>query len=517
MQLPALLALLAVAAAWTGTASWPLTGTLIALALAVLLLFPKPASRPCFSPRARWLVPVAVWITVGLWTGWDRGQALTELTLAALVLAVIAGASARAPGSRDALILGAGVSLLGLWALWQVTTGFDLARASLSTLPEGLRAAARFRLDSGRAFASQLHPGHLAVLLATAVPLAGGGVLGKRHRIPWTVALCLAALGLVLTRSPLGLGLAVLALLAVWRSGKGALYRLTLAVFAGAFVAVFLLRPDLLHLQPMLWRLENWHNALWVWTSAPITGVGLGGFGQAALTVPFPVANHPQHAHCLPLEWLAEMGVPGLIFFLLLYGWIFSVARRLWSGHRSLAAALLVIPLHNLVDFSLFEPGIAVTWAVLAGWALAVLREEQPQDALTGRQWIPGLAACLAAVFFGLSFASSTVESHTMAATAPSAVVQGELRAFNLAPWRPFPRQLAEAARSAQGDTAEALAAALARARWWRPHSAALASIASEVAVRNGDFPKASRDAWEARTFLPLDRRPEGSMTGAER
>jgi len=506
MQAPLLLAILAVASAWTHEGRWSPFGVVLSLLLAALFLV-DPATRGDRSIPGSWVLLPALWISLGLLAGWDRGQALEEVVLALLVLSVVAAASARPPGQRALLVFGAGLSLLALWGLWQIAVGFQLARSELGDLPQALRAAAQFRLDSGRAFASQLHPGHLAVLLATVLPLGIHEIVARRHRSFWLVVSGLTLAGLLLTRSPLGFALAVLGIVAALRPRAGTKAILAIAALAAVLLPALLLRPDLLALKPFLWRSQNWHNALWVWAGSPITGAGLGGFGQAALGVPFPVPNHPQHAHCLPLEWLAEMGIPGLIFSLLLYGWVFSLARRLWNRNRGLSAALLIIPIHNLADFSFFEPGIAVVWGLLAGWAIAFLGDEENPKTTSGRPWLPALAAILAALFFGFTTLSAFLEQRLTRSTDQSMAVAARLDAFELAPWRPFPRELAEAARSAQGETARALEAALRRARWWRPHSAALASIASDLALHRGDLPGASRSFWESRAFLPLDRR----------
>lgn len=499
------LALLAVVSAWTPPATWALAGVMVAMAATGLLLLGTTV-RGGVANR-RWLLPVTLWVLLGMSTGWDRGQALMELALTGLLLAIISAASRTRPTTRGVRVLLLGISLLAIWALWQVLIGFEMARQALPSLPAGLMAAARFRLDTGRAFASQAQPGHLAVLLATVVPLAGENLLERRHQFVSAIVLALAATGLLLTRSPLGMGLALLALLGLARGHRGTRFWTVPAAALAAFVTVLLLRPDLLSLQPIVWRLENWHNALWVWASSPVTGVGLGGFGQAGLAVPFAVANHPQHAHCLPLEWLAEMGIPGLILALLFYGWILKLARRLWQRDRGLAIALLVVPLHNLVDFSFFEPGIAVVWALLAGWGLALAHEDLPESRDARSRWLPVVAGTLAAAVFGLTFASLVAGRHAVELQKPRPALEYALRAFHLAPWRPILPALVRAADSAGQAGAGTLAGVLAEARWWRPHSAALASLSSGLASHMGDLPAAARDAWAAEIFTPLDRR----------
>jgi len=506
MREPVLLAVLAIASVWAGPGLWALMGALVATLAALLLVSAPPEGQAVRAPL-RWIVPILLWISLGLTLGWDRGQGLGELALAGLVLAVLTAASRHEPGEASLLLFGVGVALLSLWALWQTLVGFELARAGLSTLPETVRNAALFRLDSGRAFASQLHPGHLGILLATVVPLAGGGIAQRRFRVLWTAALLLSSAGLVLTRSPLAMALAVAALLVTLRP-LGRSWILPAAALSLVLLAVVLsLRPDLLHLDPIVWRLQNWHNALWVWTGAPVTGVGLGGFGQAALGVPFPVPNHPLHAHNLPLEWLAEMGLPGLLFAVLFYSWVLTLARRLWPRHRGLAVAILLVPLHNLADFSLFEPGIAVAWAVLAAWALASSPGHSSRRPAGRRSPVAVVAALGAALFFGLSFASTAWLNRAGSLPATGETLRAQISAFELAPWQPFPPSLALAVQRSAGPQAQRLAKAIRQARRWRPHSATLARLASMLAARHGDLPAAAGPAWEARAFSALDRR----------
>ena len=44
-------------------------------------------------------------------------------------------------------------------------------------------------------------------------------------------------------------------------------------------------RGDVVKLEPVKLRLDNWRTALWVWSEAPASGVGVGGFAQAAQAV----------------------------------------------------------------------------------------------------------------------------------------------------------------------------------------------------------------------------------------
>jgi len=118
----------------------------------------------------------------------------------------------------------------------------------------------------------------------------------------------------------------------------------------------------------------------------PLTGSGLGTFAVAYPS--FKTLDRQglfRHAHNDYLEFLAEMGWPGLVLFLGFSGWV------LWRGSRVILKALVLhtrghpdliqrallisgsmggvvsLLLHGLTDFNLRIPANALTWFVLCG------------------------------------------------------------------------------------------------------------------------------------------------------
>lgn len=118
----------------------------------------------------------------------------------------------------------------------------------------------------------------------------------------------------------------------------------------------------------------------------PLTGSGLGTFAVAYPS--FKTLDRQglfRHAHNDYLEFLAEMGWPGLVLFLGFSGWV------LWQGSRVIFMALVLhtrgypdliqqallisgsmggvvsLLLHGLTDFNLRIPANALTWFVLCG------------------------------------------------------------------------------------------------------------------------------------------------------
>ena len=482
--------------------------TPLIIALAVLALLPWAHRRTAGSALARgWIACLAVVVGAALSAagGEDRATAAAELALAAAVASLAWTASREEAPERLHRLLALGLAALALWALYQVTVGFERAQLAVGTLPEALQANAEERISSGRAFASLLLPGHLAVVLATALPILAAAVRRSWRAAGWLAGALLCGAGLLLTRSPIGIALAVLALGALAARRRRALLVAGLVALAAGLAVVVASRGDVAALDPVRLRVDNWQTAIWAWQSSPLTGVGLGSYGQATRAVPLAVGNLPAHAHSLPLEWLAELGIVGLLAAAAGIAWLADLLRRLWPRRPELAIALAVAPLHNLADFSLYTSGVAVPWAVLLGWGAAAARPgREPAAPGRGRELMVA-AAALAVAAALLHLTSATVESAARAAATPAQRVDGALRAQRLGPWRTTPPLLAAtcAVEAADGEHLTAAAGALERARRWRPRSAALAAAAAEVALVRGRVPTAAAGAWTAQHVQP--------------
>jgi O-antigen ligase len=506
--MPAQLVLIIVAlwSAWRPAETAALTPVLVALAALALVPWahrrtaPPDLVRGCVAVLA--VAVVAILSALG---GEDRAAAAGELALAAAAAALAFMASREEPRERLQRLLALGLAALALWALYQVTVGFERAGEAVAALPDALQANAAERIASGRAFASLLLPGHLAALLATALPILAAAVRPSWRSAGWLSGALLCGVGLLLTRSPIGIGLALLAVGALAARRRRTLLVIGLLALAVALAAVIASRSDVAKLDPVRLRVDNWQTAVWVWRSSPLTGVGLGSYGQATRAVPLAVGNLPAHAHSLPLEWLAELGLAGLVAAGALAIALAGLLWRLWPRRPELAVALAVVPLHNLVDFSLYTSGVAIPWAVLLGWGVAATRPARPVVE-GGRRRVPMVAASALAVAAALlHFTSVAVETAAGSAADSAQRVGGALEAQRLAPWRGSPPLLAAAAAIDLGDADRlaAAAGALERARWWRPRSASLAAAAGEVALARGFVPTAAADTWRAQAVQP--------------
>jgi hypothetical protein len=524
MAIHLLLVVVAVWTAWRPTETVPVTSAL--LAISILLLTPWSWKQTRSTAVRKWLMPlglVASYLVLGAISGWDRSRAVSELGLILAAAALIWVASRQVPPAFWRTFLALGIALLSLWAVWQVTFGFEQARAGLVDLPPAIRETAAVRLGLGRAFASLPLPGHLAVLLATCLPLLlpvwRGDDEQKAAVMVWLqwLGCALCVIGLLLTRSLLGAGLAACACAALFIKASRRRAMVAIAVMVAVVGLVVIMRSDLAELEPVRLRLDNWRTAVWVWSASPISGVGLGGLGQASQAVPFTVGNRPVHAHSLPLELLAELGVIGLGLIIAGAIWLVRHFRCLWPEQPRLAVAIILIPLHNLADFSLYVSGVAVPWAVLLGWSLAAVRPpptcgevEQPAR---GRVLMV-LATALAAAF-AIAHCTSVLLERAAAGSETEHKLSAASIASQMAPWRARPIELTVVS-ALDSDDPDALATAqqaLARGRWLRPHSANLANLEARLALKQGRFDLAVTASWEASRAQPASKHYRESLS----
>lgn len=492
--------------------------TPVVIAFAVLGLVPWAYRRTDDRGRRGWLgaLAVAAAAVLSALGGGDPATAVGELAVFGAV-AALAWTASREPAPETVLrLLALGLAALAGWALWQVAVGFERAALDVADLPEALRANAAERIASGRAFASLLLPGHLAAVLATALPILAAAVRSSRRAAGWVAGSLACGVGLVLTRSPIGITLAALALAVLAFRRRRTLLVGGLAVLAVGLVVVAASRRDVAELEPVRLRVDNWQTAVWAWGTSPLTGVGLGGYGQATRAVPIEVGNLPAHAHSLPLEWLAEMGILGLLAAAAAIAWLVDLLRRLWPRRPELAVALAVVPLHNLVDFSLYTSGVAVPWAVLLGWGVAAAAPGRVVAGHRRGRELVVAAAALAVAAALLHATSATVEAAARSADLAAQRVDGAVNAQRLAPWRAAPPLLVVAAALEAADEGRltVAAASLDRARRWRPRSAALAAAAGEIELARGRLPTAAAAAWTAQHVQPRSEERRDAWTG---
>lgn len=205
---------------------------------------------------------------------------------------------------------------------------------------------------------------------------------------------------LVCSRSRMGMVSAVLSLLAVgvylaW-SGQRRGFAVAAVVVGGATLLLFsqggggpilerfLAAPE--QLTAGVGRWSVWSQAIRVFASYPLLGVGLGSFQHvfaAFRTEGEGVAL--THAHNDLLELAAETGAVGCALlvvgaFLLVRSLVRCSRDRPGFGHLGPAAAagVLALGFHSLTDFNLAIPGNALTLSVIVGLLVAWRRAPAP-------------------------------------------------------------------------------------------------------------------------------------------
>ncbi len=499
--------------AWRPVETSPLTA--VAVAVVVLALGTWGWDRTSEAAVRRWLLPVAAVsgsVVVAAASGLAPARGVVVLSLATAVALLAWLSSRRPPPATFPVLLALGLALLALWGGWQSVVGLERAHlAAVRDVPVTLQQAYLERIASGRAFASLPVPGHFAVLMATALPLLVGGLRRRATRSASVVGIGLCVLGLVVARSPIGLCLAIAAVVALVMHGRARGARILIGLLLVALVLAVVWRADVLRLEPLRLRVDNWRTAVWAWSTSPLAGVGPGGFAYLAAEAPLDVGNRPTHAHCLPLEWLAELGLPGLVASMVLGGALLRLAVVLWRRRPEMAVAVLVVPAHNLVDFSLFVSGVALPWAVLLGWSLAEARGEVgPRETTPIGRPVAVAALTLVVAVTSLHATSRVLGRAAERVRSPHERYLLARRSHDIAPWRVPPLAIAGSAALEARDPAlmEEARELLRRRRWLAPRSAQWSALSMRLDFASGDPEAAVADGWLACHRAGADDRP---------
>jgi O-antigen ligase len=295
----------------------------------------------------------------------------------------------------------------------------------------------------GRASGNMRQPNHLSTLLlwglVALVGLRPGGLASDSaaKRTAWRVLAGLGAallsFALVLTGSRTGaLGLLILA---VWgaldrrlpsdvRLGLiGALVAYGLMVWAwgGDLHEAYAITDlgDRLSLEGDFssMRLGIWANTLELIRQHPWVGVGWGQFNAAWSLTPFP-SRPPaffDHAHNLPLQLAAELGVPLALLICGLLAWaLWQAIRRSWgtpqrAGHEMAAPAtmmVLLVALHSQLEYPLWYAYFLLPTVFVWGLCLARVDPSHSRNAMhQPHLQLGGLAAAGACLALGALFA----------------------------------------------------------------------------------------------------------------
>jgi hypothetical protein len=121
-------------------------------------------------------------------------------------------------------------------------------------------------------------------------------------------------------------------------------------------------------------RYDYWRVGFEAYREQPLRGLGSGGFRVAWLQGR-PVSEGVLEVHSLPLEMLFELGVPGLLGFLLFLGGTAAAARRALRLRPAVAAgpfaAATVWFIHSTMDWDWQVPALTLVALILVGAIIA--------------------------------------------------------------------------------------------------------------------------------------------------
>ncbi len=125
-------------------------------------------------------------------------------------------------------------------------------------------------------------------------------------------------------------------------------------------------------------RWSWWEQAWKGFEKAPIAGTGAGSFGVTNLRYRNSNLDQTIEPHDLPLQFLTETGVVGLVLFVLSIGWLILRGRRRPGPQLALALALPAYFLHGLLDVDWDFASVSAPVFLIAG-ALVVRPSTRPR------------------------------------------------------------------------------------------------------------------------------------------
>jgi putative inorganic carbon (HCO3(-)) transporter len=287
-----------------------------------------------------------------------------------------------------------GTALVGLALALIATVSVDWSGNKLAFIPEALYA------HFTTLFADTIQPNVMAGYLVITLPVTAAlllfdwGQLRRRLHIGLSLALLLMSFILFLTKSRgawMGFGALVLLLAALrWRGGwlllpAGLLAGIAVLALAGIGPTLEALATSS-EVSGVAGRVEIWSRAIYMIQDFSITGIGMGTFGNLADALyPFFLAapGSVPHAHNLFLQVAVDLGIPGLIAWLSIFGIVTACAWGVYRRGRVLndpwlmalgagfLGSQLAMAVHGLTDavaWGMVRPAPLV-WGL---WGLAV-------------------------------------------------------------------------------------------------------------------------------------------------
>jgi hypothetical protein len=516
------------------------------------------AARARFASAAPVLAVCAAFLAANGWLGLQPHGSIVaaeRIAMAGAAFFVFRELTRGAGGGPDAGRLpprSVGLLLLALIgcasalvALWQKAHGLEAIASAVRGSDLPFREEMLARVDSGRVFGTVLLPGSLAGLLSLSLPatvsLALGAAARRTSRALIIAMACVQVAALILTGSVAGMAaLALAAAATAWTTA--ARRRIRLAVTAAVCLAGAALLAGTIASRGFDWRalsdpahpagqrLGNWMAAGRMLAERPILGGGGGAYAALYPLYRREGMNESRHAHNSYLEMAVEYGPLALPVILVLAMAVMGRWRAACRGSPGMAIACAGLPaflLHNLVDFTAYQPGVLIPCAALAGiaWdagargpgrqdrtATAGAMESGSRGPAASRLRVAGILACAAAAAFLAAHAVADGLGGILAERADDQLGRGDVEsgiaslrlAGRLCPANPAPPGTLAAVLVARGRPAEALEYAR-RARALDPCSARAEYLLGSALLRTGEFTRAYVHLARASDLYPLD------------
>jgi len=273
----------------------------------------------------------------------------------------------------------------------------------------------------------------LPITAALAFVVGPSGNVSARKYWSLAAGLLIMIYALWFTRSGGALAGAVLgALLVCFVLFKGSRRYLAaagvVAALAGAAYIVF--RPDVMR-QLFGVRALIWRGTIDLIASAPLLGQGAGAFAAAIRAFqPMEYFAHPAaapvtaHAHCYPLEIMAELGAGGVALYASLLAGLLLAARRAVRNAADgfdrcvlvgIACGLAGMVLHGIVSVGPTSPGVQINFWLGAAFICGAMATGPTGEKARRIRRLPVaivLLAAFAAAFYSLSWKSFSAQRY---------------------------------------------------------------------------------------------------------
>lgn len=166
----------------------------------------------------------------------------------------------------------------------------------------------------------------------------------------------------------------------------GVIILLLIIALAGVVWVMTEKRATAITLGAIKCRITYLKGALGIIRDNSLLGTGLGTFKLVyPRYMPKGTGFETWHAHNSYLEMWSEIGLAGLVLFLIFAGQLMYVGLRLFSNTKNpkqkllqlgLISGITAFLLHNIMEFTFYCPEITLYWWLLSGLLLVYAREE---------------------------------------------------------------------------------------------------------------------------------------------